>query len=60
MRRDGCRASWLTDGTAKGGVAELLILGKTNEEIDAIANDVLVAVKNAGFDCTVDSLAVVQ
>ena len=51
-------SSWLTDGAAKGGTAELMILGKTNEEIDGIADEVVTAVKNAGFQCTIESLQV--
>eukprot|EP00579_Thalassiosira_antarctica_P027299 CAMPEP_0202026346 /NCGR_PEP_ID=MMETSP0905-20130828/58659_1 /ASSEMBLY_ACC=CAM_ASM_000554 /TAXON_ID=420261 /ORGANISM="Thalassiosira antarctica, Strain CCMP982" /LENGTH=222 /DNA_ID=CAMNT_0048589533 /DNA_START=321 /DNA_END=986 /DNA_ORIENTATION=- len=38
--------SWLTDdGSAKGGVAELSIMARTNEEVDAIAQEVVTAVK---------------
>jgi len=50
--------SWLTDGAAKGGVAELTILGRTREEIDGIANDVVSSLKTAGFQCNVESLQV--
>ena len=51
--------SWLTDdGSAKGGVAELSIMARTNEEVDAIAKEVVAAVKKAGFQCNVESLRV--
>ncbi|KAL7539213.1 hypothetical protein ACHAXR_010881 [Thalassiosira sp. AJA248-18] len=50
--------SWLTDSSAKGGMAELLISAKSNEDIDLIAEEVVDAVKNAGFHCDVESLQV--
>mmetsp|Transcript_24060 Transcript_24060/g.51021 ORF Transcript_24060/g.51021 Transcript_24060/m.51021 type:complete len:366 (+) Transcript_24060:109-1206(+) len=50
--------SWLTDSSAKGGLAELSILANTNEEVDAIAEEVVTAVKDAGFQCDVESLQV--
>ena len=51
-------SSWLTGGAAKGGMAELKILGKTNDEINRIVDDVVDAVKKAGFRCDVESLRV--
>ncbi|KAL3778790.1 hypothetical protein ACHAW5_006756 [Stephanodiscus triporus] len=50
--------SWLTGGTAKGGAAELRILGRTNEEIKRVVDEVVAAVKDAGFRCDVESLRV--
>ena len=50
--------SWLTGGAAKGGAAEISILGRTNEEIDRAVEDVVAAVKGAGFRCDVKNLRV--
>ena len=50
--------SWLTEGDAKGGMAELLISASTNEELDKIVEEVADAVNNAGFKCDVESLQV--
>jgi len=50
--------SWLNDGSAKGGMAELSILAKTKEEIDTITEEVLAAISDAGFQCSVESLQV--
>jgi copper chaperone CopZ len=50
--------SWLTGGAAKGGAAELVILGRTNEEINRVVDEVVAAVKDAGFRCDVESLRV--
>lgn len=50
--------SWLTDsaGGRKGGSAELIIRGRTNEEVNYIVEDVVAAVNDAGFRCDIDSL----
>jgi hypothetical protein len=50
--------SWLTGGAAKGGTAELLIVARTNEEINRTVEDVVAAVKDAGFRCDIKSLRV--
>lgn len=51
----GEETSWLT---SKGGAAEISILGRTNEEINRAVNDVVAAVKDAGFRCDVKNLRV--
>jgi copper chaperone CopZ len=47
--------SWLTG--AKGGAAELIIRGRTSEEIGQIIEEVVAAVNVAGFRCNVESIA---
>ena len=47
-------SSWLT-GT-KGGEAEVIIRGSSIEEIDQIVEEVVTAVKVAGFRCDVESI----
>jgi hypothetical protein len=44
--------------TSKGGAAEISILGRTNEEINRAVDDVVAAVKDAGFRCDVKNLRV--
>ncbi len=51
-------SSWLTG--AKGGEAELIIRGRTREEIDHIVEEVVDAVKVAGFRCDVESISKVE
>ncbi|KAL3798370.1 hypothetical protein HJC23_005023 [Cyclotella cryptica] len=46
--------SWLTDG--KGGIAELIVSGANSDEIYKIAEEVALAVGNAGFQCKVQSI----
>ena len=48
--------SWLDDGSQKGGKAEVLISGSDETDVERIQNDIMNAVKSAGFDCTVESL----
>lgn len=50
--------SWLTEGSTKGGKAELSISARSREEIETIVEEVVSAVSSAGFRCTVDSLQV--
>ena len=52
--------SWLTDGSKKGGFAELLVSGESKEEIDGIAEEVVAAVKTAGFQCNVETLKMIS
>ncbi len=52
--RDG--ASWLTDGSQKGGMAELKITGSSADEIEKMKDEVMAAIENAGFTCDVNSL----
>ena len=47
-------SSWLTG--VKGGEAEIIIRGSTIEEIDQIVDEVVAAVKVAGFRCDVESI----
>lgn len=47
-------SSWLTG--VKGGEAEVIIRGSTIEEIGEIVEEVVTAVKDAGFRCDVDSI----
>jgi len=49
--------SWLTDSTTKGGMAELTIRGRTEDEIKEIVDEVVAVLGNAGFQCSVDTLA---
>jgi copper chaperone CopZ len=51
-------SSWLT-GT-NGGEAELIIRGRTREEIDQIVEEVVDAAKVAGFRCNVESITKVE
>lgn len=46
--------SWLKDG--KGGVAELIVSAKNSDEIHKIAEEVVVTLGNAGFQCKVQSI----
>ena len=48
--------SWLTNGSEKGGMAEMMIQGKNNDEIDDVVKEVMSALEKAGFKCTVKSL----
>lgn len=50
--------SWLADNAAKGGMAELTVLGNTKEDINNIVEDVIAAVTVAGFECKVASIRV--
>ena len=46
--------SWLKDG--KGGLAELIVTAKNSDEIHKIAEEVVVTLGNAGFQCKVQSI----
>eukprot|EP00970_Alexandrium_tamarense_P018535 scaffold13347_cov188-Alexandrium_tamarense.AAC.4 len=48
--------SWLTDDSQKGGMAELSIWASSSDDVQKIAEEVVSAVTNAGFECKVDSL----
>ena len=50
--------SWLDGGSQKGGRAEVLISGSDETDMERIQDDIMKAVKGAGFDCTVESLVV--
>eukprot|EP01082_Thalassiosira_pseudonana_P000855 g830.t1 g830 contig10:810676-811267(-) len=48
--------SWLTEDSQKGGMAELSIWASSSDDVQKIAEEVVSAVTNAGFECKVDSL----
>lgn len=50
--------SWLTEGSGKGGMAELKISAQSTEDIDVVIQNVVTAIKNAGFECKTKSLQI--
>ena len=52
--------SWLTDGSAKGGMAELTISAESNDAINVIVDEVVAAVEDAGFQCKVKRLQILK
>eukprot|EP00984_Skeletonema_dohrnii_P002365 scaffold821_cov123-Skeletonema_dohrnii-CCMP3373.AAC.5 len=50
--------SWLTEGSEKGGKAELKISAQSREEIDKVVQNVVTAIKNAGFESETESLQI--
>lgn len=50
--------SWLTEGSGKGGRAELKISAQSTEDIDVVIQNVVTAIKNAGFECKTESLQI--
>ena len=50
--------SWLTEGPGKGGMAELKISAQSTEEIDKVVQNVVIAIKNAGFESETESLQI--
>jgi len=50
--------SWLTEGPGKGGMAELKISAQSTEEIDKVVQNVVTAIKNAGFESDTESLQI--
>ncbi len=50
--------SWLTEGSGKGGMAELKISAQNTEDVHKVIQSVVTAVKNAGFECKTESLQI--
>ncbi len=50
--------SWLTEGPGKGGMAELHISSSSTEEIDEVIQNVVTAIKKAGFECKIENVQI--
>ena len=50
--------SWLTEGTEKGGMAELKISAQSTEDVDKVIQNVVTAITNVGFECKTESLQI--
>ncbi|KAL7439733.1 hypothetical protein ACHAXM_008183 [Skeletonema potamos] len=50
--------SWLTEGPQKGGMAELQLSSPSTEEMDKVIQDVVIAIKKAGFECKIENLQI--